>query len=182
MGKEGEKEEEKSAVHSPLILYVDGGCSNNGYRNSRGGIGIFHAKDSPFNRSERLPACFDPATNEKAELYAAIRALKMTTLFKMENVEIRSDSEYLIHGMLEWIQRWKRNGWITANRKPVKNKELWIMLESVVRELPTKVTWTKVKGHSADCGNEWADDLAQRAVYTADSDNSVGTNFVMLSF
>ena len=91
---------------------------------------------------------------------AAIRALEI--LKESCAVDLYTDSNYLRQGITEWLPKWKRNGWRTADKKPVKNADLWERLESAA--LPHKVRWHWVKGHSGHEGNEAADRLANEAI------------------
>jgi ribonuclease HI len=99
-------------------------------------------------------------TNNRMELTAVIRALE--ALRRPTPIEITTDSQYVKRGVMEWMPRWKRNGWMTAGRQPVKNRELW---ESLDRALaPHQVSWRWVKGHSGHAENERADALANRGI------------------
>ena len=98
-------------------------------------------------------------TNNRMELAGAIEGLKR--LKESCTVEIVTDSEYLRKGMLSWVNGWKRNGWLTASKKPVTNKELWMMLDELVGAHKTAWTWTK--GHAAHADNNRCDELATQA-------------------
>lgn len=103
----------------------------------------------------------DHATNNQMELTAPIEALKYLKITKgnpLENIEIVSDSKYVILGITEWISNWQKNNWRNANKKPVLNKELWQELYSLTEELKPK--WTYVKGHNEDKYNDRADLIA----------------------
>ncbi len=103
----------------------------------------------------------EPATtNNRMELMAAISALEALT--RPSTIVIVTDSNYVKNGVTQWIHGWKRNNWRTADKKPVKNAELWQELESQVAR--HNVKWTWVKGHAGDPGNEKADELANRGV------------------
>ena len=99
-------------------------------------------------------------TNNRMELTAAIRALQ--SLRKPCRVQAYTDSEYLRRGITEWLSNWKRRGWTTASRKPVKNEDLWRELDGLVAVHDVKWHW--VKGHSGNCDNERADELANRGL------------------
>ncbi len=99
-------------------------------------------------------------TNNRMELTAAIRALE--TLKRPCRVTLVTDSEYLRKGITEWLANWKRRGWRTASRTPVKNSELWQRLESAAER--HRVRWRWVRGHAGDPDNERADALANRAI------------------
>lgn len=105
--------------------------------------------------SERVPGA---QTNNRGEVLAAIRALEV-----IENdipVKIYTDSKYLIKGLTEYMSKWKQNGWKTATRQDVKNKELWIRLDSLVSRRSGNVEWEHIYGHTGNVGNECADQLA----------------------
>src|SRR3989344_5865379 len=112
-----------------MIIYIDGACSHNGnYRGAaRGGIGVFFKVDDQRNVSRMID---DITTNNQAVLSAAITALEYCIvcsrdLSPQEVVELRSDSEYLVKGVTEWIDNWKQRGWQTSQRTPVLNVDLW---------------------------------------------------------
>ena len=94
------------------------------------------------------------------ELVAVIRALK--SIITPSNIEITTDSKYVKNGITEWIKNWERNNWQTAQKKPVKNKELWIELNKLTKA--HNITWEWVKGHSGHYENERADTLANEAI------------------
>ena len=99
-------------------------------------------------------------TNNRIELMAAIQAL--TTLNRECELTLYTDSQYVRKGITEWIENWKKRGWMTAAKKPVKNADLWRLLdEQVARH---KVEWVWVKGHAGNEGNELADQLANKGV------------------
>ena len=103
----------------------------------------------------------DPdTTNNRMELLAAIRALE--ALKRPCEVEIHTDSQYLRRGVTEWLRIWKRNQWKTASRKPVRNRDLWELLDDLQGR--HRIRWYWVKGHSGDPGNERADRLANEAI------------------
>ncbi len=103
---------------------------------------------------------FEPdTTNNRMEMQAAIEGLK--ALKEPCEVTVVTDSEYLKNGVTSWMSGWKRNGWMTKEKKPVKNKEFWIELDSQLGRHKTEWTWTK--GHAADEENNRCDELAQMA-------------------
>jgi ribonuclease HI len=135
-----------------ITIYTDGACKGNP---GPGGWGVWmqygeHEKE--MWGGEKL------TTNNRMELTAVIQAL--TTLKRRCKVVLYTDSEYVRKGITEWIHNWKRRGWTTADRKPVKNAELWQRLDAL-RERH-RVQWRWVKGHAGDPGNERADALANR--------------------
>ena len=139
---------------APVEIWTDGACKGNP---GVGGWGAWLRS----NGHERELFGGDPlTTNNKMELTAVIEALR--ALNRPCLVTLHVDSTYVMNGMSKWIAGWKRNGWKTADKKPVKNVELWQALdEQVARHT---ITWKWVKGHSGDIGNEKADELANRGV------------------
>jgi len=99
-------------------------------------------------------------TNNRMELMAAIKGLE--ALSRPCSVELTTDSEYLRKGVLEWMAGWKKRGWKTASRQPVKNQDLWMRLDEAIAN--HDISWHWVKGHSGHPGNEKADSLANRGV------------------
>jgi ribonuclease HI len=135
-------------------IYTDGACRGNP---GPGGWGvILQAGD----REKELMGAERSTTNNRMELTAAIEALR--ALKWPCRVRLHTDSQYLRRGITEWIGDWKARGWKTAGRKPVKNQELWQVLDEAARR--HQVTWVWVKGHAGHPGNERADRLANRAI------------------
>jgi ribonuclease HI len=99
-------------------------------------------------------------TNNRMELLAVISALQALT--RAADIRITTDSQYVKNGINQWIHNWKRNGWKTANKKPVKNEDLWRTLDELVAQ--HDVDWVWVKGHSGHPENELADELANRGI------------------
>jgi len=99
-------------------------------------------------------------TNNRMELTAAIEALN--ALKGGRKVVLHTDSKYVMHGITEWMANWKKRGWKTANKKPVKNQDLWVALDEAIQRHDIKWVW--VKGHSGHDGNEEADALANRGI------------------
>jgi len=142
-----------------LFAYTDGACSGNP---GPGGWGVLlQAKQADQVIKERK-LCGGEAdtTNNRMELLAAITALE--TLERPSTITIVTDSAYVKNGVTGWIYGWKRNGWKTSNKKPVKNIELWQRLDSA-QERHT-VTWQWVKGHTGHPENEQADELARQGM------------------
>lgn len=133
-----------------IIIYTDGACSGNP---GPGGWGALML--SGDHEKEISGGAFE-TTNNQMELMAAIEAL--TALKNESCVILHTDSVYVRDGITKWIHNWKKNGWRTAARKPVKNTELWQALEAAMER--HDVTWKWVKGHSGNPGNERADELA----------------------
>ncbi len=101
-------------------------------------------------------------TNNRMELKGAIEALKyfLESDFSKNKVEIYTDSSYVLGGVTTWIHNWEKNGWKTANKKPVLNKELWQELVELSRKVGGKLFWKKIKGHSGHIFNDKADEIA----------------------
>lgn len=99
-------------------------------------------------------------TNNRMELTGAIEALKFLIKNDFSKCDIHTDSNYVLGGVTTWIHNWEKNGWRTANKKPVLNQELWQELVALSRELDGKISWQKVKGHSGHVYNDKADEIA----------------------
>ena len=102
----------------------------------------------------------DPTTNNRMELTAVIKALQALKL--KCHVELYTDSKYVLQGITEWLPNWKKRNWLTANKKPVQNVDLWQMLDTLVSNY--EINWHWVKGHSGDRGNDIADQLANKGI------------------
>lgn len=139
-----------------LFAYTDGACSGNP---GPGGWGVLLiAREGAEVLKEReLCGGESMTTNNRMELLAAISALE--TLAKPSVLTIVTDSAYVKNGVTEWIHSWKRNGWRTAGRDPVKNAELWQRLD--LAQARHKVQWRWIKGHAGHVENERADALAR---------------------
>lgn len=137
-------------------VYTDGCCTHNGRSGARAGIGVYWDPDSPLNVSERLEG---RATNQRAEIEAASRALEQARDNNIDRLTIHTDSEFTIKGVTEWMPRWKENGWKTASGGDVVNKTEFQKLDSLCEGLD--VSWKHVPGHSGNPGNEMADQLAR---------------------
>ncbi|HEX5092878.1 MAG TPA: ribonuclease HI [Burkholderiales bacterium] len=135
-------------------IYADGACRGNP---GPGGWGVVLREGA----RERELRGFDPATtNNRMELTAVIRALE--ALAPGAQVRAYTDSQYVQKGISEWIHDWKRRGWRTADKKPVKNQDLWMRLDELARG--HQVEWHWVKGHAGHPENERADALANKAI------------------
>ncbi|MBL8359238.1 MAG: ribonuclease HI [Rubrivivax sp.] len=137
-----------------VVIYTDGACKGNP---GPGGWGVLLRA----GQAEReLWGGASHTTNNRMELTAVIQGL--TVLTRPCSVTLYTDSEYVRQGITSWIQGWRKRGWLTADRKPVKNQDLWQQLDAMASR--HKVDWQWVKGHAGDPGNERADALANRGV------------------
>lgn len=151
---ESSKPEEKKPLEK-ITIYTDGACSGNPGRGGWGAVILADTEEIKLSGGEKL------TTNNRMELMAAIEALEVVAenpLWKNANINLISDSQYVKNGIQSWIHAWKSNGWKTANKDPVKNKDLWIELDEISREL--KISWQWVKGHAGNKYNEICDSLA----------------------
>jgi ribonuclease HI len=139
---------------TPVIVYTDGACKGNP---GPGGWGALLQYDG---RVREMFGGETHTTNNRMELTAVIEAL--SALKRRCTVAVYTDSQYVKNGIQTWIHVWKRNGWKTADRKPVKNVDLWQQLDLAVTE--HNVDWHWVKGHAATPGNVRADELANLGV------------------
>jgi len=141
-------------TEAAVVIYTDGACSGNPGPGGWGAILIYgdHRKEILDGEAE--------TTNNRMELMAAIKALE--ALKKPSRVELHTDSSYLKNGITGWIVRWKANGWRTANKKPVKNVELWQRLDKA--RARHQIDWRWVRGHAGHPDNERADELAREAM------------------
>lgn len=137
-----------------VVIYADGACKGNP------GPGGWGAWISMGEHSKELCGGEPVTTNNRMELMAVIRALQ--ALKRACNVKVYTDSVYVQKGMTEWIDGWKKRGWRTADKKPVKNDDLWQALDAIAQQ--HKIEWLWVKGHAGDAGNERADALANQGV------------------
>ena len=137
-----------------VIIHTDGACSGNPGPGGWGAILEFDGRERELSGGEAV------TTNNRMELTAAIEALR--ALKQPALVELHTDSEYLRKGITEWIHVWKRNGWKTRERKPVKNADLWQALDDLTRL--HRIDWRWVRGHAGHDINERADLLAREGM------------------
>jgi ribonuclease HI len=136
------------------VVFTDGACSGNPGPGGWGAILVSGAREKTLCGGEPL------TTNNRMELMAAIMALE--ALNRACAVELHTDSQYVRGGVTGWIHNWKRNGWRTADKKPVKNDDLWRRLDEAASR--HKVDWRWVKGHAGNAMNERADELAREGM------------------
>tara|TARA_Y100001960_G_scaffold280791_1_gene313930 strand:- start:137 stop:565 length:429 start_codon:yes stop_codon:yes gene_type:complete len=138
-----------------IEIFTDGACSGNPGIGGWGVVIIFENKEVIY-----LNGGENSTTNNRMELAAAINALKYFE--KSTNISLVTDSKYVKEGIESWIINWKKNGWKTASKKPVKNKELWVELDELIAK--HNITWKWIKGHAGNKYNEKADYLARRYI------------------
>ena len=137
-----------------IKIYTDGACRGNP---GRGGWGVFIINGQ---ESKKIFGGKIETTNNEMELTAAIKGLE--SFNSPKELDLYTDSKYVMDGINDWIHNWKRNGWKTANKKPVKRSNLWMELDKLNSFHDVKWYW--VKGHSGDIGNDMADELANQGI------------------
>jgi ribonuclease HI len=137
-----------------VVIYTDGACSGNPGPGGWGAVLRWNGTEKDLHGGELQ------TTNNRMELMAAISALEGLT--RPSQVELHTDSKYLLDGITKWITGWQRNGWRTAAKKPVKNEDLWRRLVAAMDR--HEIRWVWVKGHAGDEGNERADELARLGI------------------
>ena len=146
---------ERPAPDRPIVdIFTDGACSGNPGPGGWGALLRYGKVEKELSGGE------EQTTNNRMELMAAIAALE--ALKRPAVVRVHTDSQYVKNGITEWVANWKKRGWRTADKKPVKNSDLWQRLEKA--ELPHKVEWLWVKGHNGHVENERVDQLARLAI------------------
>lgn len=137
-----------------VVIHTDGACKGNPGPGGWGAVLEYNGHRKEISGGEH------ETTNNRMELTAAIKALQALT--RHSTVELYTDSNYVKDGITKWIHSWKTRGWKTADKKPVKNADLWQELEAALER--HTVSWHWVKGHNGHPGNERADELAQMGV------------------
>jgi len=137
-----------------VIIYTDGACRGNPGPGGWGALLNYKGKIKELYGAEKL------TTNNRMELMAAIQALEILT--KPCSVQLNSDSVYVLKGITDWMPNWKKRGWKTASKSPVKNEDLWRRLDAAIAK--HTIEWKWVKGHSGDIGNDKADALANLGI------------------
>jgi len=135
-------------------IFTDGACKGNPGPGGWGALLRYGKKEKEIN------GFFPETTNNIMEITAVIKALEALKL--PSKIILTTDSTYVKNGITTWINNWKANGWKTSNKKAVKNKDLWIKLDNLIKE--HEITWKWVKGHSGHLENERADILANQAI------------------
>jgi ribonuclease HI len=141
-------------VSESVELFTDGACKGNPGPGGWGALLRYRGVEKELFGGE------PDTTNNRMELTAVIRGLEALT--RACPVRVTTDSQYVRQGITSWILRWRQNGWLTANRQPVKNRDLWERLDALLTRYP--VQWHWVKGHAGHPDNERADALANRGV------------------
>jgi len=146
-----------------LNIYTDGGCSGNPGPGGWAYVMVQKTYQGDEVLVERRGS-EEHTTNNRMELMAVISALKALKNKKdlPRQATVHTDSQYVQKGITEWIHKWKQNSWKTSDKKPVKNQDLWLMLDALAEELSIKWMW--VKGHAGNVYNERCDDLTQKAI------------------
>lgn len=137
-----------------VVIYTDGACSGNPGPGGWGALLQYKGQVKELCGGEL------ETTNNRMEMTAAIEAIR--ALKRRSVVELHTDSNYLKDGITKWLDGWKRNGWKTAARQPVKNQDLWLALDEAVSR--HEIHWKWVRGHAGDPGNERADKLANKGM------------------
>ncbi|GIY71529.1 ribonuclease H1 [Caerostris darwini] len=138
-----------------VTVFTDGASSCNGQEQAEAGIGVYWGPGNELNTSMRLPG---RQTNNRAEIFAAVHALRQAKQLGIKDLRVFTDSKFVINGITSWIDKWKENNWTSASGKPVVNKEDFMALDSARQGI--NVDWCYVKGHNNNPGNVEADKLA----------------------
>ena len=157
------------AAIAAIDIYADGACRGNP---GPGGWGaILRLTGAARSAEKELWGGEASTTNNRMELMAVIRALE--ALKRPSRARLYTDSQYVQKGISGWIHQWKRNGWRTADKKPVKNVDLWQRLDELARE--HEVEWHWVRGHAGHPENERADELANKGIPAGDNNNDASS-------
>ena len=137
-----------------MQIFTDGACRGNPGKGGWGALLQFDGEEREICGGEML------TTNNRMELQAAIEALKV--LKQTYEIDLTTDSSYVKNGITQWLAKWKTNNWLTSNRKPVKNIDLWQELDELTQK--HSIRWHWIRGHSGHIGNESADKLANKGI------------------
>lgn len=141
-------------VDPSITIYTDGACRGNPGPGGWGALLKYGEKEKEIFGGEKM------TTNNRMELLATIKGLE--SLKRSSRINMVTDSKYVLRGITEWLPNWKRRGWITASKKPVKNDDLWKRLDALVQS--HEIEWKWVRGHTGHSGNERADQLANQGI------------------
>ncbi len=145
-------------MDSSVVIYTDGACRGNPGPGGWGALLKYGEKEKEIFGGEKM------TTNNRMELLAAIKGLE--SLKRSSRINMVTDSKYVLRGITEWLPNWKKRGWMTASKKPVKKDDLWKRLDTLVQN--HEIEWTWVRGHSGHPGNERADQLANQGIDSLD--------------
>lgn len=141
-------------MNNTVTIYTDGACRGNPGPGGWGAVLEYNGKQRTLHGGEKI------STNNRMELTAVIKALE--ALRFPCDIDLYSDSKYVLQGITEWLPNWKKRNWLTASKKPVLNVDLWQELDLLVAQ--HKINWHWVKGHSGHPGNEMADAMANKGI------------------
>lgn len=137
-----------------ITIYTDGACRGNPGPGGWGALLLYNEQNKELKGAEA------DTTNNRMELTAAIEALR--ALNRRCEIKLYTDSKYVLQGITEWLDNWRKRNWLTSNKQAVKNADLWKQLDELSKQ--HDIEWVWVKGHSGDPGNERADELANEAI------------------
>ncbi|XP_029318787.1 ribonuclease H1 isoform X2 [Cottoperca gobio] len=139
-----------------VVVYTDGGCSANGQKGARAGIGVYWGCNHPLNVAEPL---LGRQTNQRAEVQAACKALEQAKENNIKKLVLYTDSKFTINGVTTWVKNWKQNGWRLKSGGPITNKDDFVKLDKLNAQV--EVVWLHIPGHAGYKGNEEADRLSR---------------------
>ncbi len=145
--------------NNEIVIYTDGGCSGNPGPGGWANVILADGTENPHSGGEHL------TTNNRMELMAVIQALTEISTnpqWSAKSITVCTDSQYVKNGITTWIKNWKKNNWKTASKQPVKNQDLWTILDSLASKL--NIQWNWVKGHAGIKYNEICDSLCQEQI------------------
>ncbi|KAG5670564.1 hypothetical protein PVAND_000818 [Polypedilum vanderplanki] len=139
-------------------VFTDGSCESNGSKFARAGLGVYFGKNHPLNASEPVKG---KATNNVGEIQASIKAIESAQSCEIRKLNIFTDSQYLMNSICIWMPKWKKNKWMLANQKEVKNKIDFQRLDQLINSGNMLIKWSYIPAHKGHDGNEAADRLAK---------------------